>query len=159
MSLENYNKLDSSQLNLEYGLPQLKSKTLTRRAEKIDLSAVRVLVEALSPTDGWQMYKDGNEVSVEQPKGNLIEAQYTNGQDSLHVKLAGHQYIVTTLMVTETANDTQVVKEQVLLLSNKVKPYREAMFQIWYEQSDSKWKPIAQQFMGLLPAKKEGEHR
>lgn len=158
MSLENYQKLDSSKLNLEHGLPQLKSKTLTRSAEKTDLLGVQVLVEKFAPTVGWQMYKDGNEVSVEQPKENLIEAQYSNGQDSLHVKLVGHQYIVTTLMVTEAANDNQVVKEQVLLLSNKVKPYREAMFQIWYEQRDSKWKPIAQQFMGLIPARQEGEN-
>jgi hypothetical protein len=149
MSLETYQKLDAKALNLN--LPALQAGDLTVESCHAQFNDLASIIDGIKPNAGWQMYKDSTEVSPTAPTlPSLIEAQYSNGYDSIHIKLIAGGYIVTTYRADSTPNETYVFKAQTLRLSNKVKPIREALYHIWYQQVEGKWSPKCQQFIGFI---------
>ncbi|MFD2230665.1 hypothetical protein [Alkalimarinus sediminis] len=156
MSLESYQELQQAS-ELMVGLPTLISASLTLTATSSTFAEMVVQVNDLNPSAGWQMYRDETTASTSAPnREDLIEAQYSNGTHSLHVKQQNGVFIVTTFTVDNTPNSDQVFKAQVMQLSNKVKPISEAVYHLWYQrQSDENspqrglWQPLAQQFIGF----------
>lgn len=160
MSLESYQKLQQAS-ELMVGLPTLTSARLALSATRSTFAEMVEQVNALNPTAGWQMYRDETTALASAPnREDLIEAQYSNGTNSLHVKHQNGVFVVTAFTVDRTANTTansdQVFKAQVLQLSNKVKPISEAVYHLWYQQQSDEnspqqglWQPLAQQFIGF----------
>ncbi|MGR5067553.1 hypothetical protein [Vibrio alfacsensis] len=149
MGLEDYNKLQNASLNVE--LPTLYPAKLQLTSQNGHFEDVLMAIQSLSPSSGWQMYRDETCTGVEpMQRKDLIEAQYTNGQDSIHIKLVGKQFRISSFIASEANLDTQwVYKKQSMYLSNKVLQDK-AVFHIWYKQSsESKWEPVAQQFIGF----------
>lgn len=156
MSLESYQKLQQAS-DLMVGLPTLASASLTLSATRSPFAEMVKQVNALNPSAGWQMYRDETTTLASAPsREDLLEAQYSNGTHSLHVKQQNGVFVITTFTVANASNSDQVFKAQVLQLSNKVKPLSEAVYHIWYQrQSDENspqqglWQPLAQQFIGF----------
>lgn len=156
MSLESYQALQQAS-ELMVGLPTLTSASLTLTATRSTFAEMVEQVNALNPSAGWQMYRDETTALASAPnREDLIEAQYSNGTHSLHVKQQNGVFIVSTFTVDNASNSDQVFKAQVLQLSNKVKPISEAVYHLWYQrQSDESspqqglWQPLAQQFIGF----------
>ena len=156
MSLETYQQLQQAS-DLIVGLPTLTSASLELSATRSTFNELVEQVNALNPSAGWQMYRDETTASASVPsREDLIEAQYTNGTNSLHVKQQNGVFVVTTFTAGTDSNGDQVFKAQVLQLSNKVKPISEAVYHIWYQcQTDENslqqglWTPLAQQFIGF----------
>lgn len=157
MSLESYQQLQLQASDLIVGLPTLTSASLKLSATRSTFSELIEQINALSPSAGWQMYRDETTALASVPnREDLIEAQYSNGSNSIHVKHQNDVFIVTTFTTSTSVNNHQVFKAQVLQLSNKVKPLSEAVYHIWYQcESDENspqqglWKPLAQQFIGF----------
>lgn len=148
MSLEIYQRLDAKTLSIN--LPTLQQGSLnveSYRAQGNDLDAI---IDNIAPNAGWQMYKSGTELSINPPnKAGLVEAQYSNGRDSLHIKWTAGSYLVTVYQMTSQPTEQQLYKAQSIRLSNKVKPIQEAIYHIWYQQEHGKWTPQCQQFIGF----------
>ncbi len=156
MSLESYQQLQQAS-DLMAGLPTLSSATLELSATRCNFNELVERIDALNPSAGWQMYRDETTVLTSVPtRQDLIEAQYSNGVNSIHVKQQNNLFIVTTFTTSSTVNTHQVFKVQKLQLSNKVKPPSEAVYQNWYQCKHDEnspqqglWQPLAQQFIGF----------
>ena len=156
MSLQSYQQLQQAS-NLIVGLPTLTSASLQLSATRNTFNELVEQINALNPSAGWQMYRDETTALASVPsREDLIEAQYSNGANSLHIKQQNDAFMVTTFTTSTRVNDHQVFKVQVLQLSNKVKPLSEAVYHIWYQrqnvensQQQGLWRPLAQQFIGF----------
>ncbi|MDN3651358.1 hypothetical protein QWY77_00975 [Thalassotalea ponticola] len=149
MSLETYQKLKNLSLNVD--LPMLCSAKLQLSSKMGTVEDVLTAIETLNPNAGWQMYRDETVTSAELiTRKDLIEAQYSDGKNSVHIKLTGNQFRITSFIVSEADTDIEwVYKRQAMYLSNKVSQNK-AVFNIWYKQTtESKWQPFAQQFVGF----------
>jgi hypothetical protein len=149
MGLENYKKLKGASLNVE--LPTLYPAQLELISQNVQFEDVLIAIQNLNPSSGWQMYRDETRTGVELiDRKDLIEAQYTNGQNSIHIKLIGHHFRMSSFIVSEADADTEwVYKKQDMYLSNKVAQGKMTLL-VWYKKSmESKWTPVAQQFVGF----------
>lgn len=156
MSLESYQRLQqASYLSIE--LPELVGASLKLSSTRSAFNELVEQITSLNPTSGWQMYRDQTTISASAPKReDLLEAHYSNGTNSLHIRQHNNVFIVTTFTVSDRVSDHQVFKAQVLQLSNKVKPLSEAVYHLWYQcEGDENsadyglWRPLAQQFIGF----------
>jgi hypothetical protein len=156
MSLQSYQQLQQAS-NLMVGLPTLTSASLALSVTRSTFNELVEQINGLNPSAGWQMYRDETTTLASVPsREDLIEAQYSNGANSLHVKQQNDVFMVTTFTTSTKVNDHQVFKVQVLQLSNKVKPLSEAVYHIWYQcqleensPQQGLWQPLAQQFIGF----------
>jgi hypothetical protein len=156
MSLESYQQLKKTS-DLIIGLPTLSRATLELSATYSTFNELVEQINALNPSAGWQMYRDATTTLASVPnREDLIEAQYSNGTNSIHVKQQNNVFIVTTFKTSTALNEHQVFKVQVLQLSNKVKPLSEAIYHIWYQcqleensPQQGGWQPLVQQFIGF----------
>lgn len=156
MSLESYQQLQQAS-DLIVGLPTLSSASLELSATRSNFNELVEQINTLNPSAGWQMYRDETTALASVPsREDLIEAQYSNGANSIHVKQQNDAFIVTTFTTSTSVNDHQVFKAQVLQLSNKVKPLSEAVYHIWYQCENDEsspqqglWQALAQQFIGF----------
>lgn len=148
MSLEIYQRLDAKTLNIN--LPTLQQGSLNVESYRAQANDLDTIIHGIAPNSGWQMYKSHTELSTNSPnKTGLIEAQYSNGLNSVHIKWTAGSYLVVHYQVTNQPSDNQLYKAQSMRLSNKAKPIQEAIYHIWYQQEHGKWTPQCQQFIGF----------
>jgi hypothetical protein len=156
MSLESYQRLQQTS-DLSICLPTLASSSLELSSTRSSFIELVEQINALNPSAGWQMYRDETTASASVPnREDLLEAQYSNGTNSIHIKQQNNVFIVTTFIVSKRDSEHQVFKAQVLQLSNKVKPLSEAVYHLWYQCEIDEtspqyglWRPLAQQFIGF----------
>lgn len=164
MSIENYQKLqkqsedDNSLLGMV--LPQLNLGSLNTEQQLLDTQQTIQFINELAPTQGWILYRDKLELSARAPeRKDFIEAEYSNGQDSLLLKLIGDNQYSVCLMKLETNGSGMVYKTQQLNIREALGGAQLAEYKIWFKQdttelNQGRWEPFAQQFIGFTPLSK-----
>jgi len=164
MSLITYNSL-SQDNTLGIKLPQLIAADLENQLPCI-VSAKDAItkINAFSAQQGWISYRDSVKITADAPDNEyFIEAQYCNGNDSLHVKLVNdNKYQINTFNASKPiqnciASATKAYSEQeVVLRNNLVDQAKTATYRLWWQlENDEKnkhfgrWLPLTQQFVGF----------
>ena len=135
-------------------LPKLTSATLKLTASKGNIRAVHEAIQAFANqyriTAGWAMLSD--QVMLTQTalySDSLLQAQYTDGNNSLHIQHLGQdRYQMTWFTATSESANTHCYREQMLVLRPSLeKSHSKVRF--WFELVEHGWQPVAQQFVGL----------
>lgn len=174
MSLSIYHKfIQDNDVGID--LPKLTAATIESSPPSL-VSAQKVIskINEFSPQQGWISYRDKVEVSSKPPENEyFIEAQYCNGDNSLHIKLiSNNQYQVISFFVSPpiTNNINSAIqaytKQALMLRSNltELTPAKTVNYRLWWqlEQRENnnnfgRWLPLVQQFIGFNNTSAQGE--
>ncbi|MGL6260369.1 hypothetical protein [Vibrio sp. WXL210] len=153
MSIKQYNHLaQDSHQTLAVKIPQMTSAQLSLQTMQGEWEQVLQAITRLQPTDGWVMYRDKVELSADLPtRQDVLEAEYANGTRSLAIRLlSAKRYQMTEFDSSDNEGETHAYYEQSLILRKHLQGQAQtALYRIWFEQTDSRWLPKAQQFIGL----------
>lgn len=114
-------------------------------------------------TSGWILYSDDLQIFPEKdehqnvPKldehrrGVPLEAEFSNGIDSIRIKLLHDStYLVTSYnQMTDTDGNEYAFYDQLVKIRRKLREQvpSNAKYRFWYCHSDGRWEPYAQQFI------------
>ncbi len=163
MSIENYNQLAAlaeDQTFFGVKLPTLTPANINIDSIHCSISEVLALIAQFSPSQGWVTYRDCVTISHQPPTRNdIIEAEYTDGTDTLIVRLIeSGRYMVTTITSSDSEGETNTCYlVQPIFVRNTLKASaNKAVYRIWYQQTDHKWNPLLQQFVGFESQNNQG---
>jgi hypothetical protein len=160
MSIANYQSLQSASemdcKTLGVTLPKLTQGALSISRQLINTEAMINAVKGLNPITGWAMYRNQLIVSPQiSDRNDLIEAEYSDGENSLMIKLVGHDRYSVCLMENKKEEDgSMVYKMQSMHTKIELTNKELIQYRLWYKQSNSeenkgRWEPFAQQFIGF----------
>jgi hypothetical protein len=147
-------------------LPELFAGKLNSSTKTLNASEAIKEIIAFGAQEGWIMYRDQLSISPLAPINEFfIEGEWTNGQNSIKVKLIdGKQYILTCFQISEVAANQQgdtryAFSDQALCIRNTLKGSDQAnsetaQYRLWWQlenqgEHKGRWTPFAQQFMGF----------
>lgn len=183
MSVEMYNQLaNANAALLQHGkrsqeaqksvgvmLPLLEQKGLTITTDLAQATDLIAMVDEFKAIAGWVAYRDLVQTTIRLDRTDLLEAEFTNGKDTLLIKHEfGSSYRVTRMIETAAdANNPQACRIQHMMMRNDLKGSANKIeYRLWYQQAKDgadkgRWLPLAQQFVGLvsdhLEPKNQGE--
>lgn len=160
MSIELYNELAMYEAFNGVKLPRITSAKINITPSKVSIEQVLEQISQFVPTEGWVMYRDCLSISNQIPqRKDILEAEYTNGNDSLIIKHIGNSlYEATKLICTEEATASSGYIEQEIYIRNDLKANATtATYRIWYQEHEYKWNPLVQQLIGFDLPKHDAE--
>jgi hypothetical protein len=169
MSIKHYQALQQKSEEqkgfLGVKLPQLQQGNLDIVTSDYAFEQVVVMVNDLKPTQGWLMYRDGVEYTLNAPSRiDFIEGEWCNDKASIKVKFIGEErYLVTHMSQNSGLNESEnsmCFKEQLTYLAKGNDVNNCARYFQWYKlgtdhANQGCWLPLAQQFVGFTQDKKE----
>ena len=152
MSLIAYNALKEYS-NTGVELPTLHAGALAITTQQCNADALTALINTFAPTSGWAMYRDTVQLAthIENTQG-LIEAQFNQGENSLHIMLtANNQYHISNFVgQKDTQNTNTLYKDLSVEIRESLQQAGHAVYRLWYEKNaESLWQAQAQQFLGF----------
>jgi hypothetical protein len=172
MSLNNYNKLQKEgAAKIGIKLPSLTPANFSRQSETLNLQNTLTRINHFKADSGWLMKSDNVIIQSDSEGINndspLIEAQFNNSNNSLHIKLINNgQYNVVELTsdsiddsnsIDNSQQQNSAYSEQELYVRNdqaEKSGNNVANYRLWWQQENSgiyegRWQVIAQQFSGF----------
>jgi hypothetical protein len=158
MSLENYQSLQSASENASLGakLPTLSYGSIAVTQRYLNAQETIQTINALKATHGWVMYRDELIISTQiGERVDLIEAEYTNGESSIAIKLVRNDYYsVCSMMKLPVEDHSMVYKTQSFYTRNALPTGGLIQYRLWFKQqtgeiTQGRWEPFAQQFIGF----------
>ena len=147
---------------LGVSLPAMTTAQLKLISNRCSAAQICEQVEQLQATEGWLMYRDTLELTSQAPvRYDFVEGEWCNQHTSLKVKhLNGDTYLCVTMSLSEEKTVAQQYKEQVIYLRKDLKADQQnaVIYRQWFEQgtsgdSEGRWLPLMQQFVGFTQAK------
>ncbi|MBB1420787.1 hypothetical protein H5200_02495 [Pseudoalteromonas sp. SG43-7] len=137
-------------------LPTLIQSNLTLSHEYCNFDQLCSKIHTFQPQQGWAMYRDSVTISSNVPSRNdLIEAEYSRGEESLQIRLIGPEhYSVCKMAMNPTPNSHMVYKEQSILVQKHFNGVKAITYRLWYQQhingeNSGRWEAFVQQFIGF----------
>lgn len=144
--------------SLGVSLPAMTRSALTLTSLTCTAAQVCQQVEQLQATQGWLMYRDSLVLTAAAPeRSDFIEGEWCNEHKTIKVKhLRADTYLCVSMAETQPSAVAQQFSEQVIYLRNDLQgeQHNAAIYRQWYEQaltgdSEGRWLPLAQQFIGF----------
>ncbi|MFA0465422.1 hypothetical protein AB4524_00790 [Vibrio breoganii] len=154
MSITDYQQLksrDSAELGV--ALPNLTPSGLSTICEVVDADELLKRLSTISLTNGWATYNDQVVIATQlNSLQGLLEAEYTNGTQSFHIRLLNtDEFQLTHFQPDENALDADFAykHQSIVIRGNLQNHHKFAQYRIWYQSINARWTPFAQQFMGF----------
>jgi hypothetical protein len=159
MTVQNYQNLQAASKAdntlLGVALPTLTPAHLAVESYQVDFQRVKTAIADFNATQGWVMYRDALIREIQAPsRSDLIEAEYSNGTDTLTIKLIAHDRYQVSKMTMQNAQGTMLFKTQTMPVQARLGSDLFIIYRLWYVQgcegeTQGKWQPYAQQFIGF----------
>lgn len=159
MTVQNYQNLQAASKAdntlLGVTLPTLNPAHLAVESYQVDFQQAKTAIADFKATQGWVMYRDALTREIQAPsRSDLIEAEYSNGTDTLTIKLIAHDRYQVSKMTMQNAQGTMLFKTQTMPVQARLGSDLFITYRLWYVQGAEsetlgKWQPYAQQFIGF----------
>ncbi|MDA0129455.1 hypothetical protein OH458_15405 [Vibrio sp. MarTm2] len=153
MSIELYNSLADYEAFNGVNLPKITPASITITPSSGSIDKILEQIAQFKPAEGWVMYRDCVSISPTLPtRKDILEAEYTNGNDSLIIKHLGDSTYMATHIASSATDDTTrsgYVQQQIYVRNDLKASATTATYRIWYQEQDHKWSPLVQQFIGF----------
>jgi len=153
MSIELYNSLAGYKAFNGVNLPLVTPANIKITPFSGPIDKILEELAQFKPVEGWVMYRDYVSISNALPtRKDILEAEYTNHNDSLLIKYLGDStYMATHISCSDTDNTAAsgYVEQQIYVRNDLKTNATTATYRIWYQEQDHKWIPLVQQFIGF----------
>jgi hypothetical protein len=140
-------------------LPHLQPGHIEAQQQSCNPSELSAFLSQWQHAQGWYQSRDQVGLGMPAHTADLIEGQWFQAEQSLHLVMSGENtYQITLLIEHQVAPGqvaTQCYSEQKIMLRPDLKDHNDVLsYRLWWQQAktgqdQASWRPLLQQFCGL----------